>query len=82
MNDYYYKNLIVPFIKKKDVKNDWYIINAENAVIGRLAAFISIFLNILSSMSTSLCIHFLSVTTAILLKCEIPKSNKNLKTLV
>ena len=35
---------MTPFIKKKDVKNDWYIINAENAVIGRLAACISIFL--------------------------------------
>ena len=32
---------MTPFIKKKDIKNDWYIINAENAVVGRLAAFIS-----------------------------------------
>ena len=35
---------MTPFIKKKDVKNDWYVINAENAVIGRLAVFISVFL--------------------------------------
>ena len=32
---------MTPFIKKKDVKKDWYIINAENAVVGRLAAYIS-----------------------------------------
>jgi len=33
--------VMTPFIKKKDVKKDWYIINAENAAVGRLAAFIS-----------------------------------------
>ena len=32
---------MTPFIKKKDIKNDWYVINAQNAVVGRLAAFIS-----------------------------------------
>jgi len=32
---------MTPFIKKKDIQNDWYIINAENAVVGRLAAYIS-----------------------------------------
>ena len=32
---------MTPFIKKKEVKKDWYIINAENAIVGRLAAFIS-----------------------------------------
>ena len=32
---------MTPFIKKKELKNDWYIINAENAVVGRLAAYIS-----------------------------------------
>ena len=32
---------MTPFIKKKDIKNNWYIINAENAVVGRLAAFIA-----------------------------------------
>ena len=32
---------MTPFIKKKDIKNDWYIISAENIVVGRLAAFIS-----------------------------------------
>ena len=29
------------FIKKNEVKNDWLIINAENAIVGRLAANIS-----------------------------------------
>ena len=29
------------FIKKNEVKNDWLIINAENAIVGRLAAYIS-----------------------------------------
>ena len=32
---------MTPFAKKKDLKNDWFLINAENAVVGRLAAFIS-----------------------------------------
>ena len=32
---------MTPFIKKKEVKNNWYLINAEDAVVGRLAAFIS-----------------------------------------
>tara|TARA_A100001035_G_scaffold278876_1_gene278791 strand:- start:906 stop:1364 length:459 start_codon:yes stop_codon:yes gene_type:complete len=35
---------MTPFIKKKEVQKDWYIINAENAVVGRLAAFISMVL--------------------------------------
>ena len=32
---------MTPFIKKKDIKNDWYLVNAENLVVGRLAAYIS-----------------------------------------
>ena len=32
---------MTPFIKKKETKNDWYLINAENLAVGRLAAFIS-----------------------------------------
>ena len=32
---------MTPFIKKKDIKKDWYIINAENIAVGRLAAYIS-----------------------------------------
>ena len=32
---------MTPFIKKKDIKQNWYVINAENAAVGRLAAFIS-----------------------------------------
>ena len=32
---------MTPFIKKKEIKNNWYIINAENAVVGRLASYIS-----------------------------------------
>ena len=32
---------MTPFIKKKEIKKDWYIINAQNAAVGRLAAFIS-----------------------------------------
>ena len=35
---------MTPFIKKKEVQKDWYIINAENAVVGRLAEFISMVL--------------------------------------
>tara|TARA_Y100001970_G_C13748402_1_gene609739 strand:+ start:77 stop:538 length:462 start_codon:yes stop_codon:yes gene_type:complete len=32
---------MTPFIKKKDIKKDWYLIDAENVVVGRLAAYIS-----------------------------------------
>ncbi len=32
---------MTPFIKKKEIKQDWYLIDAENAAVGRLAAFIS-----------------------------------------
>ncbi len=32
---------MTPFIKNKDTKKEWYVINAENAAVGRLAAFIS-----------------------------------------
>ena len=32
---------MTPFIKKTEVKKDWYLINAENAAVGRLASFIS-----------------------------------------
>ena len=35
---------MTPFIKKKDIKKDWYIINAQNAAVGRLAAYISMVL--------------------------------------
>ena len=29
------------FVKKKDIKNNWILIDAENAVVGRLAAYVS-----------------------------------------
>jgi large subunit ribosomal protein L13 len=32
---------MTPFIKKKEIKKNWYLINAQNAAVGRLAAFIS-----------------------------------------
>jgi len=32
---------MTPFIKKKEVKKDWYIIDAQNVAVGRLAAYIS-----------------------------------------
>ena len=32
---------MTPFIKKKVIKKDWYIIDAQNAAVGRLAAYIS-----------------------------------------
>jgi large subunit ribosomal protein L13 len=32
---------MTPFIKKKEIKKDWYIINAQNVAVGRLAAYIS-----------------------------------------
>ncbi len=35
---------MTPFIKKKEIKKDWYLINAQDAAVGRLAAYISIVL--------------------------------------
>ena len=35
---------MTPFIKKKEVKQNWFLINAENAAVGRLAAYISMVL--------------------------------------
>ena len=32
---------MTPFIKKKEIKKDWFLINAENAAVGRLASYIS-----------------------------------------
>ena len=32
---------MTPFVKNKEIKKDWYIIDAENAAVGRLAAYIS-----------------------------------------
>ena len=32
---------MTPFVKKKDIKKDWYLINAANVAVGRLASFIS-----------------------------------------
>lgn len=32
---------MTPFIKKKQIKKEWYLINAQNLAVGRLAAFIS-----------------------------------------
>tara|TARA_B100000767_G_C19641983_1_gene482997 strand:+ start:96 stop:557 length:462 start_codon:yes stop_codon:yes gene_type:complete len=33
---------MTPFIKKKDIEKNWLLVNAENLVVGRLAAFISL----------------------------------------
>ena len=33
--------IMTPFIKSKNIKKDWYLINAQDAAVGRLAAFIS-----------------------------------------
>ena len=32
---------MTPFIKNKEIKKDWYLVNAENIAVGRLASFIS-----------------------------------------
>ena len=32
---------MTPFIKKKEIKNNWYLVDANNLIVGRLAAFIS-----------------------------------------
>ena len=35
---------MTPFIKKKDIKNNWYLVNTKDLVVGRLAAYISVVL--------------------------------------
>ena len=35
---------MTPFIKKKDIEKNWLLVNAENLVVGRLAAYISLVL--------------------------------------
>ena len=37
----YARIMMTPFIKKNEIKNNWLLIDAENAVVGRLAAYIS-----------------------------------------
>ena len=32
---------MTPFTKKKDIKKNWYVVSAQNAAVGRLAAYIS-----------------------------------------
>ena len=32
---------MTPFVKKKEIKKNWYLVNAQNASVGRLAAYIS-----------------------------------------
>ena len=36
--------MMTSFIKKKEIKNNWLLIDAEDAVVGRLAAYISVVL--------------------------------------
>jgi len=33
--------MMTNFVKKNDIKNEWLLIDAENAIVGRLAAYIS-----------------------------------------
>ena len=37
----YARIIMTPFIKKNEIKNNWLLIDAENLVVGRLAAYIS-----------------------------------------
>ena len=37
----YARITMTPFIKKNEIKNNWLLIDAENVVVGRLAAYIS-----------------------------------------
>ena len=33
--------IMTPFVKKKEVKKNWYLISAQNIAVGRLASYIS-----------------------------------------
>ena len=35
------KNTMTNFIKKNEIKNNWVLIDAENAIVGRLASYVS-----------------------------------------
>ena len=39
-----YAAIMTDFIKKSEVRNNWILINAKNAIVGRLAAYISMVL--------------------------------------
>ena len=40
----YAQNRMTSFVKKNEIENNWIVIDAENAIVGRLAAYISIIL--------------------------------------
>ena len=40
----YAQIVMTPFIKKNEIRKNWLLINAENLVVGRLAAYISVVL--------------------------------------
>ena len=40
----YARNIMTNFIKKNEIKNNWVLIDAENLVVGRLAAYVSMIL--------------------------------------
>ena len=35
------RNLMTNFVKKSEIRNDWYLIDGNNAVVGRLATIIA-----------------------------------------
>ena len=36
------RQMTTKFLRKKDIKPNWFLIDAENVIVGRLAAFISL----------------------------------------
>ena len=46
---------MTPFIKKNEVKKDWYIINAENIAVGRSAQYV---LNIYLDIKKLVTLHY------------------------
>ena len=36
-----YAHLMTNFVKKSELKNDWYIIDGSNAIVGRLATIVA-----------------------------------------
>jgi large subunit ribosomal protein L13 len=40
----YAQNIMTDFIKENELSNNWLLIDAENAIVGRLAAYISVLL--------------------------------------
>ncbi len=74
---------MTPFIKKKNIKNNWYLVNATDIVVGRLAAYIS---KVLRGKNKAMYnpnqIMEISLLLQILIKLSLRKKNLKIKNII